>query len=226
MRRLALANPALPGARLTEALRLGYPPAWGNPAALWALLEMPPADAQEGAVRAVTELARCRARTAAVEPPHAVTETMASLLRPHLLAAWETDDGGKMLVRAARYAQMCGPLSPQHHASTLLMCLLSRVWWAERLRRHKFMLDIDRAEAFAWSGTTDREQASVMLDASTGRDLTGYAAICDPRQADDLAHRYHLSSSTIAFGLADLLRAAMPVPMWLDELTPSAPVAP
>ena len=32
-----------------------------------------------------------------------------------------------MLLRAARYAQTCGCLSRQHHASTLLLCLAYRM---------------------------------------------------------------------------------------------------
>lgn len=236
VKRLALANPALPAARLTEALRFGLPAAWGNPAALWALLEMPPAEAQEGAVLAATELARCRTRTAATEPPYVVTEAMASLLRPQLLAAWEGDNGGQILEWVARYAQMCGPLSPQHHQSTLLMCLARRLMLVGMPDAD--LTDIDAAEAFAWSGTTDTDRQSAMLDASLGRDITGYAAVCDPRLAETMTYALRMRAIvTVApksqwsmranfkrgqtDDLADLLRAAMPVPMWLAEADPS-----
>lgn len=217
VKRLALANPALPAARLTEALRLGLPAAWGNPAALFALLTMPPAEAQKGAVRAATELARCRTRTAATEPPYVVTEAMAAALRPQLLAAWEDCDHDEVFInRVAAYAQMCGPMSPQHHAATLLYCL--RIRAADPRLVAPAM--VDEAEAFAWSGTTDRNRLSAMFDlAMKGPrwNAVWFAASASP----STEYAMGMVRAAPVPGVAALLRAAMPVPMWLAEADPS-----
>lgn len=57
---LALRNPSLPAARLVEALRSGKPAAWDNPAAPFALWDLPAEQVRAGAVACGLELARLR----------------------------------------------------------------------------------------------------------------------------------------------------------------------
>lgn len=51
---LALRNPQLPAVRLVEALRLGKPAAWDNPAAPFALWDLPAEQVRAGAVAEAT----------------------------------------------------------------------------------------------------------------------------------------------------------------------------
>lgn len=235
VRRLALANPSLSTASLSEKIRLGQPAAWDNPAAVLALLSLTPADIQEGAVRCATELARLRMGTCNLGPEdsrYPVSDAMRDLLHAPLVDAWQGQDGGLMLLRAARYAQTCGCLSRQHHASTLLLCLAYRM----RLKDHGGTLRA--SEEFAWSQCRDVETWRTFVNAPElqGSEVAHYAGIVNPRVVENLVAAWMVARSGDGLppsvaeriaraiptmgDLADVLRAAMPVPMWLDELTP------
>ena len=149
----------------------------------------------------------------ALPPLPAGTRSGRLVLRPLLLSAWETDPE-TMLKRAARYAMSCGHLSWQHHASTLLGCLAVRsyrtVWpHGSDVPRDD---EVDQAEAFAWSGEAAEREVRRLLD-QTPSDwhLLHHAALWTPDWPDRM--HLHLNPET-----SNLLRAAMPAPMWMEAL--------
>ena len=95
------------------------------------------------------------------------------------------------------------------------------------------------SEEFAWSQCRDVETWRTFVNAPElqGSEVAHYAGIANPRVVENLVAAWMVARSGDGFrlawpriaraiptmgDLADVLRAAMPVPMWLDELTLSA----
>jgi hypothetical protein len=233
VRRWATANPNLPEGRLRELMGHGHPAAWDNPAAPLVLLTVPREEAEGGARACARELARLRSREStfgAEDTPYPVSDRMRALLHPLLLSAWEDPRPSRLLIPTSHHARNCGLLSREHHTVTLLVCLAVRAVLAERPDHgwSTWQTDrmIDEAEAFARSGETDPLRAGAWLDrfawmaSSIAYQALLHAAIChgdwmyrmgdgsNGRNLDDLP------------GVADLIRAALPVPLWMQEVAP------
>lgn len=213
--RWAQANPSLPTERLVELLRCGKPAAWDNPSAWTALLGMPPSDVNTCAFLCVCEVARLRHGTCRLgqeDVPYPVSDGMRALLRDPLLSGWERATTSGILSTTATYAQACGNLSRQHHASTLLGCLAVRAICSLGPYENKKQMAF--AESFAWSCETNHLAAGRLFDEaiSLGR-LALHAILCSPD--------WYAASAVGLFAhpnVANFLRWVMPTPPWLEVL--------
>lgn len=221
VRRWALANPNLSAKELRKALLSGEPAAWDNPAAVFEAITLPVEDATEGAFRCACELARLRHGQRLLgheDVPYPVSPDMRALLDPYLCAAWGSEDAVALLKRAATYGQACGNLSRQHHASTLLGCLIVRSWRQCFYTGHPDGTDpeADKAEGWAWSGKVDQYKAGRMLSgADRRRWLLLHAAVCTPDWPDRIGMAFGPDGSRER---AALIRAAVPHAPWLEVL--------
>lgn len=221
VQRWALANPSLPTKQLREALLSGEPAAWDNPAAMFEAITLPVEDAAEGAFRCACELARLLNRQRLLGPedaPYPVSLDMRALLDPYLRAAWGSEDAVALLKRVATYGQACGNLSRQHHASTLLGCLVVRSWRTCFYTGHPDGTDpeVDKAESWAWSGETDQYKAGRLISgADRQRRLLHHAAVCTPDWPDRYGMKFDADGSRAR---AALIRAAVPHAPWLEVL--------
>ena len=228
---LALRNPSLPTARLTEALLTGKPAAWDNPAAPFVLWDLPPEKVRAGAVACGLELARMRKEGKA----YPVSDAMRALLRGPMTEAWEKPPetgaglpGSRvasptitMMGDLSTYALWCGPLGPIHRKATLVFCLLVRsFYWNAAMRQESRV--IDRVERLTWENAGSDKMHGLM-------GMIGNATVTDPIGALAMYAQVPLLPAWDGGGVGDVwrqapdgfdavIRAAMPDPPWLAEL--------
>jgi len=227
---LALRNPSLPAARLVEALRLGKPAAWDNPAAPFVLWDLPAEQVRAGAVACGLELARLRKEG----KTYPVTDAMRGLLRGPMVAAWERPEvpaGFRKWDRATPtialmtiltgYALWCGPLSPVHRQATLVFCLLVRSIRSERTaQRYARVAGI--VEVLTWDNAP-AERVNRLQSETRNNTIT------DPVGALTMFAMVPLTPSWDGGGVGDVwrqapdgfedvIRAALPEAPWLAEL--------
>lgn len=227
---LALRNPSLPTARLTEALLSGKPAAWDNPCAPWTLLDLPPEKVRAGAVSCGLELARLRKEGKA----YPVSDAMRGLLRGPMATAWENPEvpaGFRKWDRATPtialmtsltgYALWCGAISPVHRQATLVFCLLVRSIRSERTaQRYARVAGI--VEALTWD-SAPAERVNRLQSETRNNTIT------DPVGALAMFAMVPLTPSwdgggvgdvwrQAPDGFGDVIRAALPEAPWLAEL--------
>lgn len=232
---LALRNPQLPTARLSEALLSGKPAAWDNPAAPFVLWDLPPEKVRAGAVACGLELARLRKEGKA----YPVSDAMRGLLRGPMTEAWDRPPPmSYSMVRAVGatvammnnlsiYALYCGPIGPVHRQATLVFCLLVRslaksntgaIW----SRAHRPDRVVAKVEEMAWSAAP----ADAVIDLESSH---RHLSITDPVGALTMFAMVPQSPDWNGGGVGSIwaqapdgfdavIRAAMPDPPWLAEL--------
>lgn len=227
---LALRNPQLPAARLAEALRLGKPAAWDNPAAPFALWDLPAEQVRAGAVACGLELARLRKEGKA----YPVSDAMRGLLRGPMAAAWERPEVPAwfhkwdratptiaMMTYLSEYALWCGALSPVHRQATLVFCLLVRGISHERSAASRAAM-ASSVESLSWDNAPS-DRIGALVDATKGRTVT------DPIGALAMFAMVPLLPGWDGGGVGDVwrqtrngfedvIRAALPDAPWLAEL--------
>lgn len=237
---LALRNPQLPAVRLVEALRLGKPAAWDNPAAPFALWDLPAEHVRAGAVACGLELARLRKEG----KPYPVTDAMRGLLRGPMAAAWErppaqylvwsqgvttspVSPAAEMMTGLSTYALYRGPLGPVHRQATLVFCLLVRslaksdtgaIW----SRAHRPDRVVSKVEEMAWAAAPAHEVSDfqtthrhLSISDSVGA-LVFFAMV--PMLPGWDGGGVGSVWAKAPDGFEDVIRAALPEAPWLAEL--------